>query len=109
MIAQSPRPVADAVFNALGDPTRRVMVALLSEKPMSVSDLSARLGISKTAVGQHLVVLTGCQLARSEKSGRVRTCTLDPGGFAAARDWIDWHRRQWEDSLDRLGSLLEGD
>ena len=97
---------ADAVFNALGDPTRRAMIAALSARPASVSELAERLSITKTAVGQHLAVLEGCRLASSAKTGRVRTCRIDPRGFALASDWVDFHRRQWDDALDRLGNVL---
>jgi DNA-binding transcriptional ArsR family regulator len=99
-------PRADALFHALGDFNRRRMVGLLAERPASVSELSAALAISKTAVGQHLAVLEEARLARSAKVGRVRTCQFDPDGLAALQAWIDYHRREWNERLDRLGDLL---
>jgi DNA-binding transcriptional ArsR family regulator len=88
------------------------MLSLLAKRPTSVSELAASLGISKTAIGQHLAVLEGARLARSKKVGRTRTCHLDPAGLAALQDWIDYHRNEWNERLDRLGDLLtdaEGD
>ena len=82
------------------------MVGLMAERPASVSELSAALAISKTAVGQHLAVLEGARLANSTKTGRVRTCHFDPAGLAALQDWIDYHRQEWDERLDRLGALL---
>ena len=97
---------ADALFHALGDSNRRRMVGILAERPASVSELAASLAISKTAIGQHLAVLERARLARSAKAGRVRTCQLDPAGFAVLQQWIDYHRHEWNDRLDRLGDLL---
>lgn len=99
----------DALFHALGDPKRRHMVSLLAERSASVSELSAALAISKTAVGQHLAVLEDARLARSAKVGRVRTCQFDPTGLAALQDWIDHHRQEWRDRLGRLGDFLSSE
>lgn len=100
------RPSVDALFHALVDPNRRRIVGLLAERPVSVSELSVALAISKTAVGQHLVVLEEAQLARSAKVGRVRTCQFDPAGLLALQGWIDYHRQDWSERLDRLRDLL---
>lgn len=94
------------VFDALGDPTRRAIVDRLLERPLSVSALATPLEITLTAVGQHLQVLEESGLVRTEKIGRVRTCSLEPTGFLALQDWIKEHRSSWERSLDRLGELL---
>lgn len=103
----SPANGAEAVFRALGDPTRLAMITALSNSPASVSELAERLAITRTAVGQHLAVLEGCRLASSEKVGRVRTCRIDPRGFELASEWVDFHRRQWDERLDRLGEVLK--
>lgn len=97
----------DRLFHALGDPTRRAMLDRLSQGPLSVSALAAPLGITLTAVAQHLQILEECGLAHTEKLGRVRTCRIEPAGFDALERWIRDHRTVWERKLDRLGSLLE--
>jgi DNA-binding transcriptional ArsR family regulator len=97
------------VLDALGDPTRRAILERLSERPHSVSSLAAPLGITLTAVGQHLLVLEESGLARTEKVGRVRTCSLDTAGFTALEKWIRERRTVWEQRLDRLGEVLEGE
>ncbi len=96
----------DRVFHALGDPTRRAIVDRLVDRPASVSSLAAPLNITVTAVGQHLQILEESGLVRTEKIGRVRTCSLDSAGFRALQDWIEHHRSVWEKNLDRLGDLL---
>jgi DNA-binding transcriptional ArsR family regulator len=99
----------ERVLQALGGPTRRAIVEKLSERPHSVSGLAAPLGITLTAVAQHLQVLEQAGLARTEKLGRVRTCSLATEGFAALEAWIRARRSKWEVRLDRLGDLLVED
>ena len=96
----------DRVFHALGDPTRRAIVESLSRGPLSVSRLATPLGITLTAVAQHLRVLEESGLVHTEKVGRVRTCRIETAGFSALERWIGDHRSMWERRLDRLGDLL---
>ena len=94
------------VFHALGDATRRAIVERLGQGPVSVSQLAEPLGISLAAVVQHLQVLEDSALVRTEKVGRVRTCTFEASGLAAAEQWMRERRTAWEKRLDRLGDLL---
>jgi DNA-binding transcriptional ArsR family regulator len=100
------KPNIDRVLHALGDPTRRAIVERLSEGHFSVSRLAEPLGITLTAVAQHLQVLEEGGLAHTEKLGRVRTCRIDTAGLAVLEKWIDDRRSTWERRLDRLGELL---
>ena len=100
------KPNVHRVFHALGDPTRRVILEALTAGPISVSQLATPLKMTLAAVVQHLQVLEESGLVRTEKSGRVRTCSLDPAGFALAQQWIADRRSPWEKRLDRLGDLL---
>jgi DNA-binding transcriptional ArsR family regulator len=96
----------DQVFQALADPTRRVIVDRLSFGPASVSELARPLPMSLPAVHQHLQVLEASGLITSEKVGRVRTCKLEVKTLRSAVDWIEQRRRMWESRLDRLGEFL---
>ena len=100
------QPQIDRLFHALGDPTRRAILDLLSRGPISVTRLAEPLGVTLTAVGQHLQILEDSDLVRTEKTGRVRTCLIEPAGFDRLDKWIKEHRSHWELSLDRLGELL---
>jgi DNA-binding transcriptional ArsR family regulator len=104
MSAQSEK--IDRVFQALGDPTRRAMMERLSAGPISVSRLAEPFDMSLAAVVQHLQILEESGLVRTEKVGRVRTCSIDPRGLAVAASWIGERRSIWEKRLDRLGDLL---
>jgi DNA-binding transcriptional ArsR family regulator len=99
----------DRVFQALGDPTRRAILGRLSLGPQSVSGLATPLSITLTAVAQHLQVLEESGLARTEKTGRVRTCRIEPTGFQAVENWIARHRALWDRNLDRLGEVIAED
>jgi DNA-binding transcriptional ArsR family regulator len=96
----------DLTFQALADPTRRIMVERLSRGPASVSELARPLAMTLSAVVQHLQVLQESGLVRSEKSGRVRTCRIEPTALRRAEDWIAGRRTSWEHRLDRLGEYL---
>jgi len=96
----------DRVLRALADSSRRSIVERLTAGPLSVSGLAAPLDITLTAVAQHLQVLEECGLVRTEKIGRVRTCRLEPAGFAVLEQWIRDRRSPLERRLDRLGEFL---
>lgn len=55
---------------------------------------------------QHLAVLEASGLVRTEKVGRVRTCSIHPGALSPTEQWINARRTQWEQRLDRLGRYL---
>jgi DNA-binding transcriptional ArsR family regulator len=97
----------DRVFQALADPTRRSMVERLTRGPASVSELAAPLSMSLPAVVQHVQVLEASGLVRTEKIGRVRTCTIAPDALRGAERWISQRRTAWEGRLDRLEALLD--
>lgn len=88
------------------DPTRRDIVARLVRGPASVSDLARPIAMSLPAVMQHLQVLEDSGLVRSEKTGRVRTCRIDPSALRSAEGWIGEQRTVWEHRLDELGDFL---
>ena len=96
----------DLTFQALADPTRRIMVERLSRGPASVSELAQPLEMTLSAVVQHLAVLEASGLVRSQKVGRIRTCRIEPAALQGAERWIVERRAAWERRLDRLGDVL---
>jgi len=96
----------DRVFHALADPGRRIMLERLSKGPASVSELGKPLAMSLAAVVQHVQVLEESGLVRSQKLGRVRTCSLNPATLRSAEHWISERRTLVERRLDRLGEYL---
>ena len=102
----TPNPQVDRLFHALADPTRRAILDWLTGGPMSVSRLAEPLGVTLTAVAQHLLILEEVGLVHTEKLGRVRTCRIETAGFRLLEQWIRDHRIAWERKLDRLGQFL---
>jgi DNA-binding transcriptional ArsR family regulator len=100
-------PNLDRLFQALADPARRTMIERLSRGPAPVSELARPLPMSLPAAMQHLGVLEAAGLVRSEKVGRVRTCSIEPRALSLAEQWINARRSEWEHRLDRLGTYLE--
>jgi DNA-binding transcriptional ArsR family regulator len=97
----------DLMFQALADPSRRAMVDRLSRGPASVSELAQPLAMSLPAVVQHLQVLEGSGLVKTQKIGRVRSCTLDTSAMSQAEQWINARRTQWQRRFERLGAYLD--
>jgi DNA-binding transcriptional ArsR family regulator len=100
------REPVDRIFHALADPSRRLIVERLSRGPASVSELAQPLPMTLPAVVQHIQVLEGSGLVRSEKVGRVRTCRIEPVALRPVERWIGERRSSWEQRLDRLGEYL---
>jgi DNA-binding transcriptional ArsR family regulator len=94
------------VFQALADPGRRLMMERLSHGPASVSELGKPLTMSLAAALQHVQVLEASGLVRSQKTGRTRTCSINPGALRSAEQWMSERRTLWERRLDRLGDYL---
>jgi DNA-binding transcriptional ArsR family regulator len=99
-------PKIERIFHALGDPTRRAMVERISRGPVSVSRLADPLDMTLAAVVQHLQVLEESGLVKTEKTGRVRTCSVNPAGLAVLERWVAERRSVWDKRLDRLGDSI---
>lgn len=97
----------DVTFRALAEPTRRAMVERLTLGPASVSELARPFDMTLAAVVQHLQILEAAGIVRTEKLGRVRTCSIAPGGLDRIADWISARRAAVERRLDRLGQVLD--
>src|SRR5271154_4900828 len=96
----------DRLFHALADPARRAIVERLSRGPAPASELARPLPMSLPSALQHLGVLEAAGLVRSQKLGRVRTCTIEPQALSRAEQWINARRTEWVHRLDQLGAYL---
>jgi DNA-binding transcriptional ArsR family regulator len=94
--------VADDVFNALSNSTRRQVLERLSLGPATVSELAAPFDMKLPSFVQHLSVLEQSRLVKSKKRGRVRTYEIAPERFKLAEDWLAKQRQVWEARLDRF-------
>lgn len=96
----------DNVFGALADPTRRAIIARLSQGEASVSQLAQPFDMALPSLMKHIRVLETGGLVESEKHGRVRTCRLMPGAMKGAEHWLAEQRAIWEARLDRLEAYV---
>jgi DNA-binding transcriptional ArsR family regulator len=96
----------DPIFQALADPSRRMMLERLSRGPASVSELAQPLPMSLPGALQHIQALEASGLVRSEKVGRVRTCHIETVALSSAEQWIAHRRAAWEARLGRLAEVL---
>lgn len=97
----------DAVFHALADPTRRAVIQRLGQGPATVSELAEPFDMALPSFMKHMRVLEGVGLVRSEKSGRIRTCTLERKKLAAAERWFEKQHAIWASRYRNLDNLLE--
>src|SRR3954470_10244960 len=99
--------VADDVFYALSNSTRRKVLEQLSVGPATVSELAAPFDMKLPSFVQHLAVLEESRLVKSRKRGRVRTYELAPERFSVAEDWLAARRQLWEARLDRFDQYVK--
>ena len=99
--------VADDVFYALSNATRRKVLEQLSVGPATVSELAAPFDMQLPSFVQHLSVLEQSRLVKSKKRGRVRTYEIVPKRFKVAQDWLSEQRQVWEVRLDRFDNYIK--
>ena len=99
--------VADDVFHALSNSTRRNILEQLSVGPATVSDLAAPFDMTLPSFVQHLSVLERSRLVKSKKRGRVRTYEIAPERFKVAEGWLTARRQLWEARLDRFDEYVK--
>ncbi|MBX9711174.1 MAG: metalloregulator ArsR/SmtB family transcription factor [Xanthobacteraceae bacterium] len=96
-----------STFSALADPTRRAILARLALGETSVNELAKPFDMSLPAVSKHLKVLEGAGLITRGRDAQWRPCKLEAAPLKEAAGWIDYYRRFWEASLDRLDDYLK--
>jgi DNA-binding transcriptional ArsR family regulator len=96
----------DGVFVALADPTRRGVIRRLGRGPASVGDLAREFPMTLPSFMKHVRTLESNGLIRTVKTGRVRTCVLDPERLALVDDWLTEQRQLWFERTDRLERLV---
>jgi DNA-binding transcriptional ArsR family regulator len=100
--------LADRVFKALADPTRRsIFEGLTRDGEQTVHALTRRAGISQPAVSKHLTVLKRARLVRHRRDGRETHYRAQPDALAPMFDWLQHYGAFWRDRFDELENLLK--
>lgn len=96
----------DETFAALADPTRRAILAQLARGEATVTELAKPFQMSQPAISKHLKVLERAGLVRRGRDAQRRPCRLEAAPLRAAVDWLENYRDYWQESYQRLDSLL---
>jgi DNA-binding transcriptional ArsR family regulator len=94
------------IFAALADPTRRAILARLSDGDATVTELAEPFSISLPAISRHLKVLEHAGLISRSRSGQWLSSTLEAAPLKEATDWMEQYRQFWDASFDRLDAHL---
>ena len=97
----------DAVFHALGDRTRRALLARLAKRPAMITELAKPFTMSLPAVSRHIRVLERAGLVTRAVDGRMHQCSLTGAPLATIEGWLHHYRHFWERSLDSLARYVE--
>jgi DNA-binding transcriptional ArsR family regulator len=99
----------DRVFQALSDPTRRLMLRRLAGEELNIRQLAEPLRMSFPAASKHVRVLEAAGLVRRTIRGRSHYCRINAAPLAAVEEWVRHYRRFWTERLDSLADLLEAE
>lgn len=94
------------VFQAIADPNRRQIIDLLAKEPMTLNSIADKFHISRSAVSQHIKLLTECGVVEVEQKGRERYCKIQPQSLIPAFLWLERYQKQWEERIDSFEKYI---
>lgn len=97
------------VFQAIADPTRREIIALIAKESMNVNTVSDHFDMSRPAISQHMKILVECGLVLIKKNGRERICEASLQPLQEVSLWADTYRQTWEQRFDLLEKWIAED
>ena len=94
------------VFQAIADPTRRAIIALLALQAMTPNALAAQFDTTRQAVSKHLKILTECELVKQENKGREIYYILEIEKMKEIDIWLEQYKKIWETRFSQLDDVL---
>ncbi|HXB07147.1 MAG TPA: metalloregulator ArsR/SmtB family transcription factor [Puia sp.] len=94
------------IFQAIADPTRRAIIALIAMQAMTPNALAEHFNTSRQAVSKHIKILTECELVKQEQQGREIYYSLQIQKMKEIDKWLDQFRKLWETQFDQLDKVL---
>jgi len=94
------------VFQAIADPNRRAIIALLAEKKLTLNGIAENFQVSRPAISKHIKVLSECGLITIEQKGRERYCEIKIEKLNEVSDWVEHYKKIWNERLDALEEYL---
>ena len=95
------------IFQAIADPTRRAIIALIALQAMTPNAIAEQFHTSRQAVSKHLRILAECELVRQEQKGREIYYSLEIDKMKEIDEWLEQYRQIWQDRFEQLGEVLE--
>jgi DNA-binding transcriptional ArsR family regulator len=95
------------VFQGIADPTRREILNLLAHKKLNVNAVAGNFNVTRTAVYKHMKILVECGLVTMTQQGRERLCEGRLDRLGEVTDWVEEHRKIWNDRFDNLEIYLK--
>ena len=95
------------VFQAIADPTRRAIIALVAVQAMTPNALAQHFDSTRQAVSKHLRILTECEIVTQEQKGRESYYRLERDKMKEIDEWLEQYRKIWESRFEQLGEVLE--
>jgi DNA-binding transcriptional ArsR family regulator len=94
------------VFQAIADPTRRAILALVALQAMTPGAIAGNFDSSRQTISKHIQILTECELLKQTQSGREMYYQFNPKKMKEVADWIEPYRKLWEGRLSAMDDLL---
>ena len=94
------------IFQAIADPTRRAIIALIALQAMTPNAIAENFNTSRQAISKHLRVLTECELVKQEYQGREIYYSLQIEKMKELDKWLDQYRKIWENRFNQLDNVL---
>ena len=94
------------VFQAIADPTRRAIIALIALQAMTPNAIADNFNTTRQAVSKHLRILTECELVKQENQGREIYYSLKIEKMKEIDNWLEQYRKIWENRFDQLDNIL---
>lgn len=106
LVAYSVRTMKRDVFQAIADPTRRAIIALIAIQAMTPNAIAEHFDTSRQAVSKHLRILTECDLVTQKHQGREIYYSLEIEKMKEIDEWMEQYRKLWETRFEQLGDVL---
>ncbi|HRP32854.1 MAG TPA: metalloregulator ArsR/SmtB family transcription factor [Agriterribacter sp.] len=94
------------IFQAIADPTRRAIIALIALQAMTPNAIAENFHTTRQAVSKHLRILTECELVRQEHQGREIYYALEIDKMKEIDKWLDQYRKIWEARFNQLDRVI---
>ncbi|MEJ6982262.1 metalloregulator ArsR/SmtB family transcription factor [Pedobacter sp. P351] len=95
------------VFQAIADPTRRMIIRKLAQGPLNISQISGNFGMSKQAIAKHTKILNECGIISMSQNGREQICEAQLGSLNEVTNWVTESRKLWNQRFEKLDKFLK--